>query len=1192
MRFLRSALLFAVGLTLWGQTDRGTITGTVVDPAGAVVPNVPVQARNVNTAAVFAGETSATGNYTLPSLSAGSYELTVTASGFKQYVRQNLTVQAAQTIRIDVTLEVGTSAESITVTDSAPLLKTESGEMSHVIATDRMNSLPLLQSGPAAGSSGIRNPYAVVALIPGSALTPGAVAPTVRINGGVNNSYTILIEGMDATNSLGAGATQQNQPGVDSIQEWTVQTSNYAAEFGQVGNAIMNVTMRSGTNQYHGSAYEYWVNEALNAGQPFTNDGAGKLIRPRTRRNDYGFTLGGPISIPKLYDGRNRTFFFYNWEEFRIANNILPAAISVPTSAYRVGDFSRARLTNRLGADPLGRDIFPNMVYDPATRQTVGSQIVTDPFPGNIVPASRFDPVAMNIQALIPNPTDPNLLVNNYRASYRQERTTGVPSIKIDQMLGSKHKLSFLWNRTRTFCWECAGAVGLPQPISPTVGTNIRAHNERLNWDYTVTPTVLFHLGVGYSQNWLGRPALTPDFNAATLGLTGPFTRPATFPVITGLTNAQVGGMNNMGTTAGSNDDVFQQGNAIASLSWVKNNHSLKFGGELRNQGDYNLNAGAMNGTYTFSNTQTAQPYVVATNANGQVAGNPIGFPYASFMLGLVNVANGKPESRGRVGKKQLGFYAQDTWKVTRKLTLDIGIRYDYSTYLKEQYGRTPTLGPDTPNPSSGGHPGAVLFEATCGCNFAKNYPWGFAPRLGAAYQINDKTVLRAGFGIVYSGTPSYNLSGGAASASNPIGPNPDFGREIMSLRTGNPLTFQQIAWPNFNPGYYPVNAIVGAGMPQVVDQNAGRPSRQYQWSVNLQREVVRDLLVEVSYVANRHIWLTANNLVNYNFLNGSMLRQYGLDLNNAADRTMLTAQVGSAAAGRFRNQLPFAGFPTTATVAQSLRPFPQFNSGLGSIWAPLGNAWYDSLQMKVTKRFSHGLDFTYAFTFQKELDNLRAANDVENRRNMRGLSTNSRPFLNNLGFNYTTPKWQLNRAVSLVTGDWQFGGFLQYVSGLPIAVPAANLNPTLNNMVFQGTVQNRVPGQPLFLQDLNCHCFDPNTNFVLNPAAWENPTPGQFGSAITYNDYREQRRPTESLSLARVFRIKERVTFTVRAELTNAFNRTFMSNPTSGNPQAPQNRVNNADPNSQTTAGFGFINTTTVAAQPRQGQLVARITF
>ena len=1204
---MRSVLLVLLcgAISLFAQSDRGTITGTVSDPTGAVIANAPIEARNTQNGAVTNVASSATGNYTIPSLPAGDYEIRVTFAGFKEYIRTGLTVQNAQTMRIDIGLEVGNSSESVTVTDAAPLLKTESGELSHVVSISRMDNIPGLQAS-SSGSAGIRNPILVVALIPGSALTPGQTGPTVRINGGVNNSQTMLVEGMDASNSLGQGASQQNQVGVDSVQEFAIQTSNYAAEFGQAGSAIMNITMKSGTNLFHGSAYEYFVHEKLNAGQPLLNvyntaavNLADGNLRRKTRRNDYGFTFGGPVWIPKVYNGKNRTFFFLNWEEYRAGANVSADAISVPTAAYRTGDFSRALLPTNLGADPLGRTIFPNMIYDPTTRQTLADgRVVTNPFVGNIIPVARLDPVALKVQALIPTATNAGSLVNNFSGQYPQERVTRVPSLKVDQVVGSKHKFAFLMNRTSTKCDYCAGAEGLPLPVTAAIGTNVRAHTERLNWDTTITPTLLLHWGIGFTQNWLGRPALADNYDAtANLGLRGPFTgRGATFPNFTGLSNTQAGGSANISSTGALADDVFQQGTAILSLTWVKNNHTFKFGGELRNQGDYRLDESGVNGTYAFSPAQTALPYVVAGNANAQVGGNTIGFPYASFLLGLVNSGNVKPGSRGRIGKHQLGFYAQDTWKITRKLTLDYGLRYDYSTYLKEQYGRMANLAANVANPAAGGHPGAVQYEATCGCNFANNYKLALGPRLGLAYQLDSKTVLRAGFGVAYTGTPQYNLAGGVVSATNPFGPNSDPGREVMTLNGGLPLTREQIKWPNFTAGYYPVNAFVGAGPNSVVDQNGGRPGRSYQWSIGLQREINRNLVVEASYVANRQLWLTAGGLVNYNFVDTNRLKSYGLSLDSAADLAILNSNVTSTGAGRFRNQLPFAGF--SGTVAQALRPFPQFNGGLTPLWAPLGKAWYDSLQLKVTQRLSRGLDFTYAFTYSKEMDTFSSGNfDVQNRQLFKSLSSNSRPLISGLGINYTVGKLETHKALSYALRDWVIGGFFQYTSALPFAPPVATTTPALSSVVFQNTFQTRVAGEPLFTQDLNCHCFDPNTTFVLNPKAWANPGPGQFGSGTYYGDFRRQRHPYENISFGRVFRIQEKVNLNLRVEMTNVFNRAYINDPTVANPAAVQTRLAGT---TQTTAGYGFINNAVLnqgtfavaGGQPRQGQIVARLQF
>ncbi len=501
-------LLAGCALAAYAQSDRGTITGTISDPAGAVVAGAPIEARNSETSAVYQAATSATGNYTIAQLPAGTYELSVTSPGFKRFVRTGLIVQAAQTIRVDATLEVGNATESVTINAEAPLLKTESGELSNTIATETMDTLPLLSIG--SNSSGIRNPFNIVALLPGAyyQAAPPFTGPVVRINGSPSGSEKVLIDGMDATNILGQGANQQNQPGMDSVQEWTVQTSNYSAEFGQAGSAVMNVTMKSGTNAYHGSLYDYFQNEFMNAGQPFTTSGNGHLVRPTLRQDDYGFTLGGPIRIPKLYNGRDKTFFFFSWEQFLRSQNFLPGAFSIPTPAYRIGDFSAA-ITGAgnkvLGTDPLGRPIIANTIYDPTTAHIApNGQIVTDPFSNNMIPLRRLDPVALRIQSMLPlpycvagPPCNATGVVNNFQNTEPVDRDTEAPSLKIDQLLGSKNKFSFFFSRTMTYTQSGYGEDGLPQPISYTFGGGIYSHRERLNYDHTITPTLLLHLGSG-----------------------------------------------------------------------------------------------------------------------------------------------------------------------------------------------------------------------------------------------------------------------------------------------------------------------------------------------------------------------------------------------------------------------------------------------------------------------------------------------------------------------------------------------------------------------------------------------------------------------------------------------------------------------------------------------------------------------
>jgi hypothetical protein len=1248
------SLLFVSAGAVLAQSDRGTITGTVSDPAGAVIPSAAVEARNTETGAVHPVASSATGNYTIPELPAGTYELSVTVPGFKKLIRPGLIIQAAQTIRVDAALEVGSATEAVTINAEAPLLKTESGELSNTIATETMDTLPLLSIG--SNSSGIRNPFNIVALLPGAYYQPAPpfTGPQVIINGSPGGSETLLIEGMNGTNIVGQGANQQNQPGMDSIQEWTVQTSNYSAEFGQAGSSVMNVTMKSGTNQYHGSLYDYFQNEDLNAGQPFTNSGHGHLLRPTLRQDDYGLTMGGPVRIPKLYNGRDKTFFFFSWEQFLRSQNFLPGAFSVPTQAYRNGDFSAAITAagaKNLGTDPLNRPIIANTIYDPNTQHPApNGQLVTDPFANNYIDPSRFDSVSKKVQSMIPlpfcvggPPCNAGGVVNNYQNTQGVSRDTEAPSLKIDQLIGPRDKLSFFWSHTGTFTSNGYGQDGLPQPISYTFGGGIYANRERLNYDHTVSPTVLLHLGVGYDSNYLGRPSVTPQYDACKniLLCSQAFTL-GTFPSFTGLNDPTAGGFGAAITEPqigppGRVDNADNITDSIASLTWVKGNHTFKFGGNAEFHGTYTIAVNNLQGTYGFSSAQTAMPYKVSNtgiNSTANIGPNHIGLPYASFLLGLVDTAEIDPISRARFGNQQWGFYAQDSWKVKRNLTLDIGLRYDYSTYYTEQYGRSPNFAPSLANPTAGSYPGAVTYQATCHCAFAKNYPWGFGPRFGFAYQVTSKTVLRGGFGVEYTPTgvaQSFGAASGNAQAANPLGP-PAPGQPLMTLGqgvtvNGAPLTAAQIAWPNYTPGFYPIRGVIPGTGPQFYDANAGRPARQYQYSFSIQRELVRDLVVQGSYIGNRGIWwpsyLTptgaSGQLVNYNYLSNAILSANGLSLNNQADLATLLAPLNNPAAGRFLNKAPFAGFPLTASVAQSLRPFPQFNttcfgfstSGPCPLAAPLGDTWYNSLQVTADKRFSHGLQFNWAFTWSKAENTFGGTPDVQNRALAKSISQYDQTLVTRFGVTYTLPKWG-PKAVSYAVRDWQLNAFGYYASGIALSPPGTNTTGypsalagqgTLNNITFQsGQYQIRVPGQPLYLKDLNCRCFDPNTTIVLNPAAWTNPAPGQFGGATYYPDFRGERRPVENFGIGRQFRIRERVSLNLRAEFTNIFNRTYLNNPAITTPgispqtppvcKGPDGKNGACIAGEQVVSGFGSINTSTVMFPSRSGQLVARFEF
>jgi hypothetical protein len=1194
--------LFLAAFAALGQSDRGTITGNVSDPAAAVVPGARIVARNTQTGALSETATTETGNYTLASLPAGTYDVTAESTGFKKTTRPAIIVQVAQTTRVDFELQVGASTESVTVTAEAPLLRTENAEQSINLRGDTINSLPMNFGGGNAGPAGsIRNWLSFVTLAPGvSNNSTSGTAYNASINGQPGGAFKIYLEGQDVTSSNDTTWTSiVSAASVESIGEFSVQTSNFAPEYGQVLGGVFNFTTKSGTNQFHGSGFEYLTNEAFDAARPFTHALA------LDRKHDFGFSVGGPVWIPKLYKGTNKTFFFFSFEGYRYKARSSDSLLTVPTDAYRKGDFSRALTGKVLGNDDLGRPVLENAIYDPLSDFTQNGKVYRNVFSGNIIPTARLDPVAQKIQALIPAANTPDL-VRNYKTGIANHKNQDIPSIKVDHSFSDVTKLSGYWSVQNTD--QLTGPDGLPYPISAVRVQQIYGHNVRLNLDKSVKPTFLVHVGAGYMRfhNPDSSPPEVLQYDAVkNLGLVGSATDPAGFPYISAA-NSNAGGLGNQlgPNTAGLyyNDKL----TGVANATWVRENHTYKLGAEFKQEVWTDGNFYQSQGFYNFGAAQTAIP-ALGTNSMG---GGSFGFPYASFLMGQVASASVQAPRTLQWRKKGWGLYIQDNWKITRRLTLDYGLRWDYAGQGHELHYRTSQIGVFTPNPSADNFPrGGIVYEGygpgRCNCDFVKTYPYAIGPRLSVAYQINEKTVLRAGWGVSYSSGPNWwYVTGGSSSLgvgfnSMSFGPNPTFG--VAALQLGNGLSYNRadLFTATLNPGIVPNKGalnVPSAWGGQINDPNGGRPARVNQWNIAVQRELTRDLSVEAAYVGNRGIWLEANSLVAQNAINPATFRAYGIDLTNANDRALLTSPITSAAAVARGFTKPYPSFPNNGTVAQALRPFPEFNDGLAERWAPLGNSWYDSLQVKINKRTSHGLELTGAFTFQKEQalgtgGNPGAGgggiNDVFNRANQKSLTGTSTPFILVIGFNYTTPRVGTNRWVKQLTGGWNFGGILRYASGFLIGTPGSRNN--LGTYTMQGgTRMNRVPGQPLYLKDPGCNCIDPTKDLVLNPAAWADMPAGYWGFAAPYyNDYRWQRVANEDLNFGRTFQIRERMSFQIRAEFFNAFNRLKLASPSAGNPVATPT-YNSAG---QLTGGYGFINFTGIGGQ-RNGQLVARFTF
>ncbi len=1253
MRLRTIFLSFLVVSAMFAQSDRGTITGTVIDPAGAVIANAAVEATNTATSAVYQAGSSDTGNYTLAQLPAGSYDLSVTSPGFKKFLRPGVTVEVAAIVRIDATLEVGAATESVTVEAAAPLLESETAAVASNVATQTLDDLPILTLVGAAAGIGsanalgnIRNPLASVELLPGARITTDTV---LRINGMPSSSQSINIEGQDSTNGFFKQQNQINQAGVEAIQEVTVQTSNFAAEYGQAAGGYFNYTMKSGTNQIHGSAYDYFVNEALNAGLPFTTAGPigspknDQLLRNPLRQNDYGFTLGGPIDIPKVYNGHDKTFFFFSFEQFRQSAVTSNTYGIVPTAAQRQGNFSAALTGTCNGPDPLGQQVCQNEIFDPGTQATVNGAQVRQPFPNNTIPMSRMDPTAAIIQNMIPAPNTTGLF--NYTApAYSNFRHTTIPSLKIDQNLSAKMKLAIYYSANETNSPE---NNGFPEPYTALQPQASLANTARVNYDVTLTPTLLLHIGAGYLET--ANPQSAPAYNQSQLFPDGiPFAVSNYFPYMAGMYSLIGGGWTGGGGfPAAANTGVAftltpeqhdYKPTFNTAMTWVKGNHTYKVGATALFEGIQSLNESRADGQFEFSAQQTSDPW-----QNGQPFANTAssGFGYASFFLGVTSSVATAAPADVRLGMHSYGLYVQDNWKVTRKLTLEYGLRWDYANLWTEQYGRMQNADFDAPNSLIGGRIGTVEYGATCHCNFANAYPFSIGPHLGVAYQITPKTVFRAGGAISYAGAvdqaglnssagdfysipaAAYGASAGQLSYGDPYGPGNKF---------GNPV----VHWPNFNPEF-PTPAAPGVIPPSSpfvsIAPDTGRLPRIFQWSIGFQRELAPNLVVDAAYVGNRGAWFAGPLLagLNYNALTPQgLLSQYGLNTQSQADMQLINDQINNPAViARFpylanpNNVYP--GFPNTQTLGQALRPYPQWDGIPPFLGPPDGDTWYDSLQVKLNKRLSHGLSTQVAYTWEKELTNGTNANtsyvtpspplinDVFNIPQNKQISGFSIPQELVISYLYSTPRVATaNKFWSYVLRDWNFGGVLRYQSGAIMqSPPSANnllLNlqrgPTNNPAIWGGgyTFMDRVPGQPLFIVNPNSH-FDPTTKLVLNPNAWVEPPFGTFGtSAAYYNDFRWQRQPAESMSFGRTFRIKERMSIMVRAEFQNIFNRLFYSTPADGggfgvaetfvsSPTVHGNSLNGVG--SLLSSGYGYVNWVGGAgALPRSGQIVARFIF
>jgi len=1143
-----------------GQENQGAIAGNVTDPSGALVAGAKLTAKSEQTGAVYETVTSSAGAYRFPNVNIGTYDLTVSASGFKTTTLNGIAVQVATTSAVDVKLTAGAVTETVTVLANAPTVESESADIGTVVGSKQIEELPLPLGSTV---QNMRSPESFAFLAPG-VVGPGSDSGNggtfeSKITGGQNYGTEVLLDGAAMTRSENGSSFDETAPSVDALSEFKVLTSTIPAEFGQTTGGIESFNTRSGTNSYHGNAYEIFRNDDLDA-NTWGNDyflSQNPVDRdpyrvPLDKQNDYGGTLGGPVIIPHLYNGRDKTFFFFSWEQYRQAVGGTQAS-TVPTQAELGGDFTSTLDTgNVLGTNPCdGTPIYQGEIFDPATTQTVGGVECRTAFmnepgsTGNKIPSSRFSTVGQNLLSYYPAAQNSNA-VNNYIFPYSYPILDTTMTFRIDQNISAKSKAYFTYSSRQNVRlstvpeWSNAAGYGRNQFF----GT----HYIRFGYDYSITPSMLNHLNLGYnrtnSKNVGAGVALGggADWDAK-LGITGASGR--MFPsVVPGEASTAAFGDNVDGDTI---DNGFRFAD---TLSWVKGRNEFKFGYEQWYQQYSPLNFQNTSGSFNFGRGQTA-----GTSATSNLSGNGI----ASMLLGELDSANVTSyASQARWLTSYFGGFFQDTLKATPTLTLSLGIRYDVDEPRKEAYGDTSNISLTQPNPGAGNLPGVLVFAGNgTGRNGNVNERWAnvwkkdFGPRIGFAWapaMFNGRTVFRGGYGIMY-GNLQYADFGGFGRTG--FQANPAFN----SINGFDPALKIDSGLPAYPPPPNLDPTQLNFQGPQYIDPSYGRPPMMQNWSFEIQKELATDFIADVSYVGEH----SQNLRSNYDAVNALNPKYFSMG-------TSLLTPIGSQTAVA----PPYPGFPSGAIVAQALVPFPQyFGFNTDGQLENLGQSTYNALEAQLRRRFRNGLNLLASYTWSKTLTNADSAlpyfatlhqggapQNVFDKQGDKAISNQDLPQNFVISYVYDLPfgrnKKFLNKggALDRVVGGWSISGIQRYESGQPIAFACATGVPA-----FPGCIRfDQVPGTQIISSAWSSGNFNPVTDAMFNPGAFNDPNSSANLSArgsyafgtMPRVDGAVRMRPylDEDFNLIKRTKIAETSALELQANVYNAFNRHIWNRP------------------------------------------------
>ncbi len=1125
----------------FSQESRGTIVGLVTDQSGAAIAGATVEVKNISQGVIQTFRTNQSGLYQAPYLIPGRYEVSATFEGFKRAIRPTVDVNVSDRVSVDLTLEVGTTEQSVTVTAESPLLESATGSVGQVIDSKRIAELPIAHG----------QPFALIGLSAGvsqnntSATLDRPFEPThiigFAINGTRQNRSDITIDGIPSTATANANeVTASYVPPADIVEEFKVQSATFDAQFGNTEGGVTNISIKSGTNQFHGSAYYYKMAPELFANNWFAN--AQNQKRTGFDYDRWGGSAGGPVFLPKFYDGRNRTFFMWGYEQFSESRPRNNGTNTTLTEANKTGDFSAL-----LG---LGSSY---QIYNPLTRrQTTNGVYQADPFPGNIIPNALISPVAKGLLNYWPTPLSAGLAdgrQNLNETNLLEVITYYNHTVRMDHNISQNDRLS-----TRV-SWYDRDSNYNNYFHNLATGQWFQFISRAASADYVkiISPTLVWNTRYGYNR-FIRVTAMNPEakgFDLTSVGFPAAYNNqiPGDLRSFPGI---DISGY--QGTNGGAEYRPNDTHSFVSTLNQTIGSHAVKYGFEFRAYREnavFSGNDGV--GRFVFNTNYTRGPL-----STSQPAPNNLGQSAAAFLLGLPSTASVARLASYSEQSTSYGAFVHDDWRVNNRLTLNLGVRYEVEGALRERYDRSlrgfdpsasVTLGANTYSglvtmPGVGGEPSALY-----------NTPKAnILPRIGFAFKLNNKTVVRGGYGIYYGFLGQRRgdvvLTGFSRTTTlNATSNNIDFVNTLSNIFTDPVLEPRAAA-------EIPAS-LMGTGF--TFFNEDPKTSQQQRWQLNLQRELAGGWVVEAGYVGNRgtRIEITRNiNALPNSYLSSSPTR-------DNATNTYLNAQVDNPLAGL----LPGTTL-NNAKIARSnlLRPFPLY--GDLNTTSNQGYTWYHSLQASAQKRFARNYTLLLSYTWSKFMqatEYLNAADpmptevisDVDTPHRLSVSGIYELPFGRGKQF-----LAESNPVMSRIVGGWQLQGIYTYQTGRPI-----NFNNSANSgAIFSGNFNDLDIESPTVEKWFNTSGF--------NTVAGEQLVSNIRTFPLRFGNLRSDSLNNIDLSVIKATQITENVNVQFRAEALNAFNSPNFAQPD----------------NNQTSATFGRV--TGVYNYARRIQLGIRLVF